>query len=1374
MNSCGPCFFPCRWALLATPFAHLMKRFLNSPACLAIFASWLLGHSAHAQTNTNTRFAALNQGDLKDVLVSTPYTPYGDKNDLNRYGDDGSAAIVEASGQVIWRTSDNVYRVIPNSTYAKPMFVSNAACIVWTNAYDPSVTTTTTGGTGGTGGTTTISQDIKMDCYQLDASSGQLYPSALLVEGNKVLDTPVITTTSVPYTIVTANVADRVAATNAQHAGINLFVYRMSLPSLAPQLLSTNIVSTSTNGILTNGAETVAGGADGSQIVRLRDTSFISVANSGVTPETGVWTMFAWINTNGVVKPLFSDNDAYVLAVTTPIAPATVANYGFAGGCFYGNFANNDYPIIRPVMVSAARFVFGANRYDLNNAVTMNSLYNYSRDPVADQIQVQPTIALPFPGPATTGEVIPLPNFNQQGVSPVFATQDASGNLTVFNLQGNIANFLYKATLPQALGIDAAVTRINANPGYESIALRDATNGGVVWLHNGLGHNLVSGSPVATTNYTLISELWGRPLFVTPGELIVWTNALATIQPNGTPQPVSVKHYGRNVGTGAIAIDDVQVYEDATVYNFNAPGAIRGTQVFAPFPFTQDPALWRLETGEKLSGSSLRFRIYQMLNPDNVDQDGDGIIGALENFPFYVIPGNFTYAEAMEDAKRRGGHLATINSFGSWTPAQVYAGMQTAIKLAQANSPLPLPATTVPYPLWIGLQNVSSTWQWQDTPLTDNIAGNWAPGEPSGVVGRTCARLTSAQKWEASNPSNTGSYLLELTPTDPLAKDTDGDGASDFDELFRLITDPTTPNFFSPPLAVTVPFTSPAVYGGYEGFLTAFGQGPAASFTLSVTNKGGFTGRITGMAGAGTIRGTFSATGTVTAVPVSTTGGLNVTLSMWIAPANPSLPPDPLTNPYRVSGRLNGLVGDPTIFELRRPGYSKTNPSPDAGNYTLIMPAATFPKEGQPSGDGYLYGTISTNGTATLRGKTADGQTLSWSGNEVEGNFLSFYSLINNKQNNGFVGSNLFVRDSAAVSTYGELAGNYHLVGQGDIDGNLVVTRSPVIAGNTQIAGYRYNSDAYGSLYQAVNYTQLPAFSEFFTQPPAPNNAVMMFIDGIFSGQNVIMTWAANNKLTIPQTQTRSLSASINGKTGEMTGNYSYNDPNNGYAKSSGSLAGVVLQKSAEVRGYYVGGTTSGQVILRPNFDGTPAPVTLISPLNMNNASYLGLSYWVYITASEPWTVNVPAGWVNVTPTSGNGNGKVLVTITKNTTASTRQMDLTIAGIDHHINQLSNPNGGSSVTISPVVKTTNYLGDSYTVTVKGLVNGSTSDFSSTVSWVTVTPAANLTSATVTVAAWPFYDSGFTFTPRTANVTIGGVTHTVIQTTYYAYWDYYYY
>ncbi len=234
-----------------------------------------------------------------------------------------------------------------------------------------------------------------------------------------------------------------------------------------------------------------------------------------------------------------------------------------------------------------------------------------------------------------------------------------------------------------------------------------------------------------------------------------------------------------------------------------------------------------------------------------------------------------------------------------------------------------------------------------------------------------------------------------------------------------------------------------------------------------------------------------------------------------------------------------------------------------------------------------------------------------------------------------------------------------------------------------EIAGYTFRSGAYGSLYQNVSYAQLPSFNEFVA---TPNNTVMKFIDGAFSGQDVIATWTTNNSLTLPKTQTRSLRAKIDGRTGTLSGTYNLQRPGLWVMPSRWRLSAAWCCRNP----------ARFAAITRP--ERAPAsscscPIVtapqLRSPTSLRargDVSELGATYKIYVTASEPWTVKVPAGWVNVSPTSGTGNAELVVTVVKNSSNLRRTADLTIAGLTHHIEQDYNRTGGSNVTITPAVK----------------------------------------------------------------------------------------
>jgi hypothetical protein len=519
------------------------------------------------------------------------------------------------------------------------------------------------------------------------------------------------------------------------------------------------------------------------------------------------------------------------------------------------------------------------------------------------------------------------------------------------------------------------------------------------------------------------------------------------------------------------------------------------------------------------------------------------------------------------------------------------------------------------------------------------------------------------------------------------------------------------------------------------------------------------------------VKGTFATNGTTT-VPIKL-GGLVSYLHLVIAP-------DSESGIYRVWASISASpyeINASMVGQLRRPIYSKSIPNPRQGAYTIVLPAANPTGTGQPGGDGYLVGTLKSDGKATFTGLSSDGQVLKWSGNVLEGDVLSFYSSYAGGK--GFASGELLLRSSADADSSNGLAG------LADVDGEIYVKRNSSAGSST---GYAFISAAYGSLYRSAPYNLLSSFADYST---GADNSILDFVAGPYSGQEVVTTWATNNKLSLPKTQTRSLSGAIGSKNGELSAKYQYNDPADGYASSSAKLKGVILQKSGEVRGNYnMSGGSSGRIQLQPNFDGLVAPVNTISPRSKTIGSQGG-SYKIYITSKELWNAVISydfspypttTDWVDISDDSGSGDGVITVDIAANQNLYPRSAKITIAGITHTIMQNQAIYGedgggsggggsGSTVTISPVVRTVDTFSTSYTVTVTGYDPANSpnpaADFASPVSWASViyTPGAPLEDGTPQGVATVFVDYNPFIFNRTTQLTIGGVPHTLTQLWY---------
>ncbi len=1248
--------------------------------------------SASAQSSTDTRLAELATGDRRDITVPNVFSPYGNSTELDRFGDDGSAAIVDASGSIIWRTSQGVYRPLPNTQVSKPLFVSNTECIVWRNAFESDATKRT---------------EIQITYFRLDSQYGNIRESDVKVLGNIVLNTPVVTASTSPYVLVTGYV-NSLPPTQTPEAVMH--VYRLTYDAAAPQLLSRYTRGSVSGNLTPEAIEVVSSSGDGSYVVLLTDDYLEAADVGGGTDGTtttdrglqanGTEHRMIWIRPDGAIRNCANNEDIVSYFDRPDIVPIKLSATEFIYHQHHTEEVFRDISFFTGVngtliQVDVRQAYVGTVEYNKVHHLVRGTTYDTvtERDPIpleTDRDYIS-TASPPFLtaneeaaiGRVSDERVLALENSTEKGSVPLFVTRDETSNLLrVYRLKGNLAELVTESDLPEELASDNSIFRLNVTAGSESVALLDRNNGGIVWLHEGLGSDEFG----TTTNYSIIETPGGRPLFVTPFEMVVWTNAYSGVMPNGSLPAIEVVHYSRNPDTGVVTENKVKVLADATDPTSIFPGDLRGGQVFSPPQRTPDPDLWRLETGEKIGGNTLRVRRYQMINPDVADTDGDGIRDGMERGPFYVIPGTFTYAEALIDAEKRGGKLASI------TDAADFALFQKALALQARNSPMPLPKLVLPYPLWMGINVVGQVGVWDDgtpnTLLADNA--NWVGGTgPSITTGK--GRFTSTQKWESVAATQRSGYLLELTPTNPDDADTDADGGNDFDELFALLTDPQVGNFAATGSTGAVDFGSYDVLGRYEGFLTHVKDGPLYSLTVQVSKAAGMTARINGMSGAVSLRGTFGTDGTLT-LPVNSSG-LVGTLAMTLAQ-------DVDSGFYRINGSFEGYSGS-LVFELRRAIYSVVSPAPSAGTYTIILPAASSPKLGQPSGDGYLTGTIAANGTVSLRGASSQGDSLAWSGKVLEGGLMSFYSKLG--RSFGAVSSNLFIRNAARADVI------YGLKSKSDLDGNLIITRgSP--PGAAYMPGYRFRSEAYGSRLFPVSYGQLLA-SNFEAQP---NNALLRFSDGPYSGQNVVATWSTNNKVAFPTTQTRTMNASFNARTGEFKGTYKYNeyvevigelpvppttkvpDPDappvepvigvifSGYTSSASRMGGVVLQKSNEVRGFYTGNTAPGRIELVPNADGTPAPVTQVSPKS-RFVSPAGETYRVYLTTSEAWAAILAADatiivndkfvpWVKVTKADGSdpkgySSAELIVTVSPNNAFVPRTTSITIAGVVHTIQQ---------------------------------------------------------------------------------------------------------
>ena len=92
-----------------------------------IFA--LLPSALEAQFN-NAHF-------LRDQEVTIPvnFSPFGNTLETSKFSDDGSSAVTDLSGVILWIDADGVTRRLPDTELAVPLYVTNSEVLVWNNRY---------------------------------------------------------------------------------------------------------------------------------------------------------------------------------------------------------------------------------------------------------------------------------------------------------------------------------------------------------------------------------------------------------------------------------------------------------------------------------------------------------------------------------------------------------------------------------------------------------------------------------------------------------------------------------------------------------------------------------------------------------------------------------------------------------------------------------------------------------------------------------------------------------------------------------------------------------------------------------------------------------------------------------------------------------------------------------------------------------------------------------------------------------------------------------------------------------------------------------------------------------------------------------------
>ncbi len=337
-------------------------------------------------------------------------------------------------------------------------------------------------------------------------------------------------------------------------------------------------------------------------------------------------------------------------------------------------------------------------------------------------------------------------------------------------------------------------------------------------------------------------------------------------------------------------------------------------------------------------------------------------------------------------------------------------------------------------------------------------------------------------------------------------------------------------------LTVSVNYTGLA--GSYEG-LGAVGGTNDALFTLSLTSKGAFTGKLKTAGASYPLSGSFSSDGTYSSVKTS---GANVTVVQLAANAAPPGISGTITaitstasNSYSVQGNPLGKFTASTI------------PAGRKGAYTAMIPGVSGTDPTVPGAPGYGLMTVSNSGAVHIAGKLGDGTPFSANSQlQADGKTWTFFDALYAGKNPGSIAGNI-VFESSTTS---------------DCDGEVDWVKPPQTSGSYYATGFSAQADLQAATYAAP--------------PLATGTAGITLTGGNLTGMGISdnLSIMSSSKATIVGTNNGSVSLTLTPGTGAFSGHFL--DP---VTSKQTSFGGVIYQDpAAEGLGVFIGTTQSGTV----------------------------------------------------------------------------------------------------------------------------------------------------------------------------------------------------
>jgi len=680
-----------------------------------------------------------------NVSIPNAFSPFGNRSDYNRYGDDGSAMILDVNGVLLWQDATGVVRPLPNSEFAIPLVVSGTEAIVWTNAFDPARA-------GG-------EVPLQIGFYQYDSATGLIGdPKLLSLSGQQLLATAPITSTTQAYTIVSLEHRGE-----GDFGGTTAFVYRMTFAGNA-QLTSQIQIPNLDDSITASAKVRALGhGSDGSLVFSIDATAWMLPSVPSVTFQTDPQpSVFDNEHQTFAHRRIFWVNGSHP-------GPADIWKELAAADLRANHSA--DLPA-RVLYTSAGRVVY--------QTAEDRTLRDARRNTVTAALTKDDPMVTPSGFVVGEEQYLPMTTQTLEGETRWVYSTTTSDRTSVkaYRLTNTGLQLGYTSQLPAGILIDrsATVTKVNSLDGSAVIS---PDNANLLWIFNNFQTSDKHALVVPNTQAA-------RALFVHRNELLVWANARDTANGTGGMKVADVRHYEQK--NGALV--------NPTSSFTSLSSKLNARYLLDTPTFTPDFERWSVTSVEKTSPTSAQFRThrfvqYGLLDQDNdglsdlqevaagtdprsPDTDRDGISDAEEVFPYVLVEGAFSWEQARADAARRGGRLAVLATEGA------QGGLSQLVGAAMANRSW-----------WVGGHDTltEGVYQWLDAngnKFGDRIGspGKWAPFQPSNLGEADGMEVRGFNlSWAMAPVSKSQGYVLEYDSTNPLVHDPEKRGDVDGDGL---------------------------------------------------------------------------------------------------------------------------------------------------------------------------------------------------------------------------------------------------------------------------------------------------------------------------------------------------------------------------------------------------------------------------------------------------------------------------------------------------------------------------------------------------------------------------------------------------------------